>query len=102
MAKKLLAPIHPGEILLEEFLDPLELSQNQLARDVDVPPTRINEIVNGLRPITVDTAMRLARYFGTTPDFWLNLQQRFDIVTAQRKLGPALEKKIQPLKELAS
>ena len=102
MLQRLLDPIHPGEILLEEFLKPLELSQNQLARDVDVPPTRINEIVNGQRPITVDTAMRLARYFATTPDFWLNLQQRFDIVVAQRKLGPALEKKIQPLKELAS
>ena len=102
MAKKLLDPIHPGEILLEEFLKPLELSQNQLARDIDVPPTRVNEIVNGQRPITVDTAMRLARYFGTTPDFWLNLQQRFDIVIAQRKLGPKLEKKILPLKELAS
>ena len=102
MAKKLLDPIHPGEILLEEFLKPLELSQNQLSRDIDVPTTRVNEIVNGGRPITVDTAMRLARYFGTTPDFWLNLQQRFDIVTAQRKLGPKLEKKIQPFKELAT
>ena len=102
MAKKQLDPIHPGEILLEEFLKPLELSQNQLARDLDVPPTRVNEVVNGQRPVTIDTAMRLARYFGTTPNFWLNLQQRCDLATAQRKLGPMLEKKIQPLKELAT
>ncbi len=102
MAKKQLDPIHPGEILLEEFLRPLRLSQNQLARDIDVPPTRVNEVVNGGRPITIDTAMRLARYFGTTPDFWLNLQQRHDLAAAQRKLGPKLEKKIQPLKELIS
>lgn len=102
MAKKLLDPIHPGEILLEEFLKPLKLSQNQLSRDIDVPPTRVNEIVNGTRPITIDTSLRLARYFGMSADFWLNLQQRFDLVTAQRKLGPRLEKKIQPLKDLAS
>ena len=102
MAKKLLDPVHPGEILLEEFLKPLGLSQNQLARDIDVPPTRVNEVVNGQRPITIDTALRLARYFGTTPDFWLNLQQRFDLVTAQRRLGPRLEKRIQPFKELTS
>ena len=102
MAKKLLSPIHPGEILLDEFLRPLGLSQNQLARDIDVPPTRVNEVVNGVRPITIDTAMRLARYFDTTPDFWLNLQQRHDLVVAQRKLGPKLEKKIRPLKELIS
>ena len=102
MATKPLDPIHPGEILLEEFLKPLELSQNQLARDLDVPPTRINEVVNGGRPITIDTALRLARYFEMTPDFWLNLQQRYDLIIAQRKLGPMLEKKIQPLKELAS
>ena len=102
MAKKLLDPIHPGEILLEEFLKPLGLSQNQLGRDLDVPATRINEVVNGQRPITIDTAMRLARYFGTTPDFWLNLQQRYDLVTAERKLGSKLNKKIRPLKEMAS
>ena len=102
MGKKRLAPIHPGEILLEEFLKPLQLSQNQLARDIDVPATRVNEVVNGQRPITIDTAMRLGRYFGTAAEFWLNLQQRFDLVIAQRTLGPKLEKKIQPLKQMAS
>jgi addiction module HigA family antidote len=102
MGKKVLDAIHPGEILLEAFLKPLGLSQNQVGRDLDVPATRINEVAKGQRPITVDTAMRLARYFGTTADFWLNLQQRYDLVTAERKLGPALNKKIRPLKELAS
>ncbi|MCA9103236.1 MAG: HigA family addiction module antitoxin [Pirellulales bacterium] len=102
MAKKSLDPIHPGEILLEEFLKPFGLSQNQLARDLDVPATRINEVVNGARPITIDTAMRLARYFGTTPEFWLNLQQRYDLLAAQSTLGPLLEKKITPREELMS
>jgi addiction module HigA family antidote len=72
--------IHPGEILLEEFLKPLDLTQDQLARDLDVPATRINEVVNGARPITIDTALRLSRYFGTTSEFWLNLQQRYELV----------------------
>ena len=98
MAKpKRMSPIHPGEILLHQFLEPLDLSQNQVARDIDVPPTRINDIVNGQRPITVDTAMRLCCYFGNSPQFWLNLQQRYDILIAERKLRPKLEKKIQPL-----
>ncbi len=103
MAKKpkLLDPILPGEILLEDFLRPLEISQQKLARDIDVPPTRINDIVNGKRPITMDTALRLARYFGTSPEVWLNLQQRYDLATAQRKLGPILEKAIQPLDRTA-
>lgn len=97
-----LAPIHPGEILLHQFLEELELSQNQLARDIDVPPTRVNDVVNGLRPITVDTAMRLARYFGNSPQFWLNLQQRYDIQMAERVLRPTLEKKIQPMSQTVS
>jgi addiction module HigA family antidote len=99
MAKKqrMLDPIPPGELLLEDFLRPLEISQQKLARDIDVPPTRINDIVNGKRPITMDTALRLSRYFGTSPEVWLNLQQRYDLATAQRKLGPTLDKTIQPL-----
>ena len=102
MAKKTINPIHPGEILLEEFLRPFDLSQNQLARDLDVPATRINEVVNGVRPITIDTAMRLGRYFGTTPEFWLNLQQRHDLLNAQVTIGPLLERRITPREELAS
>jgi len=94
--QKQLELIHPGEILLHQFLEPLGLSQNQLARDLDVPATRVNDIVNGHRPITVDTSMRLSRYFGNSPEFWLNLQQRYDVQRAERELGPQLEKKIQP------
>ena len=78
MARKLPA-IHPGEILLEEFLNPLGISQYQLAKDISVPPRRINEIVHGQRSITADTALRLARYFGTSERFWLNLQGRYDL-----------------------
>jgi len=102
MATKQLKPIHPGEILLEEFLNPLELSQNKLARDIDVPATRINDIVNGLRPITVDTAMRLNRYFGNSAQFWLNLQQRYDLLCAERELGPQLDKRIRPNEQAVS
>jgi addiction module HigA family antidote len=76
-------PIHPGEILLEEFLKPLKISQNALSRDLDVPLQRINQIVLGKRAITVDTALRLARYFGTTPELWLNLQARYDLEMAR-------------------
>ena len=92
---KRLAPIHPGQILFHQFLEQLGLSQNQLARDLDVPPTRVNDVVNGHRPITVDTAMRLSR--GNSPQFWLNLQQRYDIQIAEREFGAKLAKKIQPL-----
>ncbi len=99
---KPLEPIHPGEILLEEFLRPLELSQNRLARDIDVPATRVNDIVNGLRPITVDTAMRLNRYFGNSAQFWLNLQQRYDLITAEHKLGATLDKRIRQREQQAS
>jgi addiction module HigA family antidote len=75
-------PIHPGEILLEEFLKPLKISQNALSRDLDVPLQRINQIVLGKRSITVDTALRLAKYFGTSPELWLNLQSRYDLEIA--------------------
>jgi addiction module HigA family antidote len=97
MAKKSekLDAISPGEILLEEFLIPSGISQNELARDIDVPPTRISDIVHGRRGITADTAARLSIYLGTTPDLWLNLQARYDAKTAARRMVPALSKKIR-------
>jgi addiction module HigA family antidote len=79
VAKKKAPPIHPGEVLLEEYLKPLGISQYRLAKDTSVPPRRINEIVHGKRAITADTALRLARYFGTSERFWLNLQTRYDL-----------------------
>ena len=79
MIKKTIAPIHPGEILFKEFLKPFKLSQYRLVKDVNVPPRRINEIVHGLRAVSVDTALRLAKYFNVTPYFWLNLQTKYDI-----------------------
>jgi len=96
MPAPLLAPISPGEILAEEFMKPMNLSSNALARAIGVTPARVNEIVNGKRGITANTAWRLARYFGTTPDVWMNLQQRFDLQTARHELGDAL-KDIQPV-----
>ena len=89
MATKL-APIHPGEILLAEFLAPLALSQYRLAHDQSVPPRRINEIVHGKRGITADTALRLGRYFGTSAQFWLNLQTRYDLEVESDRLGMRL------------
>jgi antitoxin HigA-1 len=88
-------PIHPGEILQEEFLVPLEVSQYRLAKDTSVPPRRINEIVRGQRSISADTALRLARYFGTSERFWLNLQARFDLETEKDRLGKRLEREVQ-------
>jgi antitoxin HigA-1 len=85
-----LAPIHPGEILLEEFLKPMGLSQYRLALDINVPPRRINEIVHGTRAITPDTALRLSRYFGNTAMFWLNLQMKYDLTIAREQLGQRL------------
>jgi len=92
MTKKTLPNIHPGDILLEDFLKPLELSQNALARAIGVPPRRINEIVLGKRGVTADTAMRLARAFGTSERFWLGLQADYDLEQAQGKLGSALDR----------
>ena len=92
-----LTPIHPGEILMEEFLEPLQVSQNRLAVAIGVPPRRINEIVHGKRRITADTALRLARYFGTTDRFWLNLQTRYDLEIEKDNLGSTLDR-IEPLK----
>ncbi len=84
-------PIHPGEILLEEFLEPLSISQYRLAKDISVPPRRINEIVHGKRAISANTALRLARYFGTTDQFWLNLQTRYNLELEKDRLGERLE-----------
>ena len=90
------APIHPGEILLEEFLRPFGVSQKQLAKEISVPARRINEIVHGQRRITADTALRLSRYLGTSERFWLNLQARYDLETEKDRLGAALDD-IRPL-----
>jgi len=97
MDKKKLLPIHPGEILLEEFLNPMDISQYRLAKDISVPPRRINEIVHGNRSITADTALRLGRYFGLSPRFWLNLQNRFDLEITEDLLADRLEKEVHIL-----
>ena len=89
-------PTHPGEILREEFLKPLGISQNRLAREIGVPPRRINEIVLEKRSITADTALRLARFFGTSESFWMGLQADYDIERARRLLGERLEREIRP------
>ncbi|MGH7481932.1 MAG: HigA family addiction module antitoxin [Longimicrobiales bacterium] len=94
MTRTKMAPIHPGEILLEEFLEPAAISQYRLARDISVSPRRINEIVHGKRAITADTALRLARYFGTADRFWLNLQTRYDIEMEKDRLGSRLEQEV--------
>lgn len=90
MPAKLLPPVHPGEILREEFMRPLDISSNALARAIGVTPARVNDIANEKRGITADTALRFARFFGTTPDVWVNLQKRFELETARRELGDAL------------
>jgi antitoxin HigA-1 len=89
-----LPAVHPGEVLLEEFLEPLGLSQYRLAKDISVPPRRINEIVHGKRAVTADTALRLARYFGSTPRFWLNLQAQHDLDIESDRLGDTLENEV--------
>ncbi len=93
MAKKL-DSIHPGEILLEEFLKPLDLSQYRLAKEISVPPRRINEIVHGKRAVSADTALRLSRFFGTTDRFWLNLQAGYDLEVEKDRLGNRLEREV--------
>jgi len=95
--RKKLPPIHPGEILQEEFLEPMGVSQYRLAKDTSVPARRINEIVRGQRSITADTALRLSRYFGTSERFWLNLQGRFDLETEKDRLGNRLEREVHVL-----
>ena len=94
---KKMSPIHPGEILLEEFLLPLHLSQYRIAKDIGVPPRRINEIVHGTRAITANTALRLARYFGTTPEFWLNLQAHHDLEIERDRVGRQLDREVHAL-----
>jgi addiction module HigA family antidote len=89
-----LETIHPGEILLEEFMKPLGISINKLARDIAVPPGRISAIVNGKRAITADTAMRLGRYFGTSPEVWMGLQKDYELRVAKRTIGPEIEKRV--------
>jgi addiction module HigA family antidote len=95
MARKLLDPIPPGEILSEEFMKPLGVSMNALARDIDVPPNRISEIVNGKRAISADTALRLGKYFGVSPEVWLGLQIDYDLRLAKRTTWPDIEPKIR-------
>ena len=97
MAAKRMRPIHPGEILLEEFLEPMGISQYRIAKDVGVPARRINEIVHGNRAISADTALRLAKYFGTSERFWLNLQTRYDLEVEKDRLGDRLEREVVPL-----
>jgi addiction module HigA family antidote len=97
MGKKVLAPIHPGEVLLEDFLGPMGLSQYRLAKGISVPPRRINEIVKGKRAITADTALRLGRFFGMSERFWLNLQNRYDLEKERDRLGDPLATEVEVL-----
>src|SRR5207302_7528572 len=96
MPRRKLSPIHPGEVLQEEVLIPLGISQYRLAKDTSVPPRRINEIVQGNRAISADTALRLARYFGTSEHFWLNLQARYDLELTKDRLGARLQGEVKP------
>lgn len=98
MARRAHAPIHPGEILVEEFLEPLELTQYRLAKDISVPARRINEIVHGERGVSADTAIRLARYFGNSEQFWMNLQARYDLEVERERLRGRLKKEVAVLK----
>ncbi len=93
--------IHPGEVLLEEFLKPLGISQNKLARELNVPPRRVNEIILRKRAVTPDTALRLARFFGTSERFWLGLQVDYDLEEAQLALGESIQKDVRPLSSAA-
>ena len=98
MKNKNLPPIHPGEILKEEFLEPMGISQYRLAKDISVPPRRINEIVHGKRAITADTALRFGRFFNMSPQFWLNLQTRYDLEITEDRLDNRLENEVHVLK----
>lgn len=97
MSEEKVAPVHPGEILLEEFMKPLGISQYRLARAMKVYPRRVNEIVHGQRAITADTALRLARYFGTTPELWMNLQSHFELERARDELEARILAEVEPL-----
>jgi addiction module HigA family antidote len=94
MAKKL-SPIIPGDVLLEEFLRPMTIIQNQLAKDINVPANRISQVIHGKREITADTALRLGKYFGIEPEFWLNLQVRYNMKIARSKVGKIIEKEVK-------
>lgn len=96
MSEQKLKPVHPGEVLLEEFLKPMGLSQNRLALDMGVPPRRINEIVLGKRSISADTALRLGRFFGMSPQFWLGLQMDYDLDVTADALAARLEREVKP------
>jgi len=102
MAEDKLNPVHPGEVLLEEFLKPMELSQNRLAIGIGVPARRINEIVLGKRRITADTALRLARYFGMSAQFWLGLQMDYDLDMAADMMGSRLQREVRPYAHAAA
>jgi addiction module HigA family antidote len=95
-----LPPVHPGEVLLEDFMKPLGLSQYRLAKDIGVPALRISQIVRGQRSITADTALRLARYFGTSPDVWLRLQATYDLEVAQRQIGKRIAREVRALPQI--
>ena len=97
MDDRKLPPVHPGEILLEEFLKPFGVSQYRVAKDIGVPPRRINEIVHGRRSITADTALRLARYFGTSERFWVSLQAHYEVETEKDRLGERLDREVTVL-----
>jgi addiction module HigA family antidote len=101
MPKKL-SPITPGDILLEEFLEPMRISQAKLARDINVPPNRINQIINGKREISTDTALRLGKYFNIEPEFWLNLQMRFNMKVVREKTGKKIEREVKQYTPLAT
>jgi addiction module HigA family antidote len=97
MKQSKLPPVHPGEVLLEEFLKPLAISQYRLAKSMSVPPRRVNEIVLGKRSVSADTALRLGRYFGTSEEFWLNLQTQYDLDVEKDRLGLRLESEVMQL-----
>lgn len=101
MSRRKLQPVSPGEMLREEFLRPLELSANQVARALGVPANRITGILNNTRGITADSALRLARYFDTTPEFWMNLQSRYDLETAKDRLAEKVKQQVRPLHRAA-
>ena len=100
MTSRKLAPVHPGEVLAADFLEPLGISQYRLAKDISVPARRINEIVHGTRAVSADTALRLARYFGTSDRFWLNLQAHYDLEVERDHLGAKLEMEVRVLERV--
>ena len=97
MGKSKIPPLHPGEVLFEEFLKPLKISQNKLGRCLGVSPRRINEIIHGKRSVTADTALRLARYFGNSPQFWLGLQMDYDLDVETDKLSQSIKREVKKL-----